>query len=157
MGSGAQYWLMKSEPNVFSIDDLKASRTTYWSGVRNYQARNFMRDQMKAGDGIFFYHSNVDPIGIAGMAEVVKSGYPDFTAWDPNDKYYDPGSLPSNPIWYMVDIRFRKKCRSVISLTRLKETPALKKMEVVQRGSRLSVQPVSPEEWKTVLKFEEWS
>ncbi len=115
-----------------------------------------MRDRMKIGDGVLFYHSNVDPIGIAGMAEVVKEGYPDFTAWDPKDQYYDPGSPPSKPIWYMVDIRFVKKCRSVISLARLKETPALKKMGVVQRGSRLSVQPVSPAEWKTVLKFQEW-
>ncbi len=156
MGSGPQYWLMKSEPNVFSIDDLKASRTTYWSGVRNHQARNFMRDLMKVGDGILFYHSNVDPIGIAGMAEVVRSGYPDFTSWDRKDKYYDPKSLPSKPVWYMVDIRFVKKCRSVISLARLKEVPALKKMRAVQRGSRLSVQPVAPGEWKTILEFKEW-
>jgi len=147
---------MKSEPNVFSIDDLKASKTTYWSGVRNYQARNFMRDRMKVGDRILFYHSNVEPIGIAGMAEVVKAGYPDFTAWDPKDKYYDPASLPSKPVWYMVDIQFMKRCRSVIPLKRLKENPALKKMGVVQKGSRLSVQPVAPEEWKAILKFPEW-
>jgi predicted RNA-binding protein with PUA-like domain len=151
-----QYWLMKSEPNVFSIDDLKASRTTYWSGVRNYQARNFMRDQMKVGDGVFFYHSSSAPVGIAGMAAVIKTGYPDFTAWDPKDKYYDPVSLPSKPVWYMVDIRFVKRCRSVIPLRRLKETPALKKMGVVQRGSRLSIQPVDPKEWQTVLQFPEW-
>jgi predicted RNA-binding protein with PUA-like domain len=155
MGS-SQYWLVKSEPNVFSIDHLKASKTTYWSGVRNYQARNFMRDRMKVGDGVLFYHSNAEPIGIAGMAEVVKAGYPDFTAWDPKDKYYDPASLPSKPVWYMVDIKFMKRCRSVIPLKLLKETPVLKKMGVVQKGARLSVQPVAPEEWKAILKFPEW-
>ncbi len=154
--SGPQYWLVKSEPNVFSIDDFKANQTTYWSGVRNYQARNFMRDRMRVGDGVLFYHSNVEPIGIAGTAEVSKAGYPDFTAWDQKDKYYDAGSLLSKPIWYMVDVRFVKKCRSVIPLKRLKETPALRKMGVVQRGSRLSVQPVAPEEWETILKFPEW-
>lgn len=156
MGSSPQYWLVKSEPNVFSIDDLKSSKTTYWSGVRNYQARNFMRDRMKVGDGVLFYHSNVEPIGIAGMAEVIKAGYPDFTAWEPNDKYYDPASLPSKPVWYMVDIKFVKRCRSVIPLKRLKETPALKKMGVVQKGTRLSVQPVTSQEWKAILKFPEW-
>jgi predicted RNA-binding protein with PUA-like domain len=151
-----QYWLMKSEPNAFSIDDLRASKTTYWSGVRNYQARNFMRDRMKVGDGVLFYHSNVEPVGIAGTAKVVKAGYPDFTAWDPKDHHYDSASLPSKPVWYMVDIQFVKKCRSVISLKRLKETPVLKKMTVVQKGSRLSVQSVAPEEWKAILKFPEW-
>ena len=145
MGSSPQYWLVKSEPDVFSIDHLKTSKTTYWSGVRNYQARNFMRDRMKVGDGVLFYHSNVEPIGIAGMAEVVKEGYPDFTAWDPKDKYYDPTSLPSNPVWYMVDIKFVKRCRSVIPLKRLKETPALKKKGVVQKGRRLSVKTVAPD------------
>ena len=151
-----QYWLMKSEPSVFSIDDLKASRATYWSGVRNYQARNFMRDRMRVGDGVLFYHSNVEPVGIAGLAEVAKEGYPDHTAWDPNDKHYDPKSLPTKPIWFMVDIQFIKKCREVISLKKLKEIPALKKMGVVQKGSRLSVQPVQTEEWKIILKLPEW-
>jgi predicted RNA-binding protein with PUA-like domain len=156
MVASRKYWLLKSEPNAFSIDDLKASKTTYWSGVRNYQARNFMRDEMKVGDGVLFYHSNVEPIGIAGTAKVVKAGYPDFTAWNPKDHHYDPASLPSKPVWYMVDIQFVKKCRSVISLKRLKETAALKKMTVVQKGSRLSVQPVAPEEWEAILKFPEW-
>lgn len=156
MGSGPQYWLMKSEPTVFSIGDLKASKTTYWSGVRNYQARNFMRDQMKVGDGVFFYHSNVEPVGIAGQAEVIKQGYPDFTAWDPKDKYYDIKSISSKPVWYMVDIRFVARCRAVIPLGLLKETPALKKMGVVQQGSRLSIQPVTAKEWQVILKFPEW-
>lgn len=152
-----RYWLMKSEPTVFSIDDLKKSKTTYWSGVRNYQARNLMRDQMKPGDGVLFYHSNVEPVGIAGAAEVVKEGYPDHTAWDPKDRYYDPKSLPEKPIWYMVDIRFVKACHPIISLKQIKKIPGLKKMGVVQRGSRLSVQPVLPDEWKVVMALPEWT
>lgn len=151
-----QYWLMKSEPSSFSIDDLMKSKTTYWSGVRNYQSRNFMRDEMKVGDGVLFYHSNNDPIGIAGMAKVIKRGYPDFTAWDPKDGHYDPKSLPTDPVWFMVDIGFVKKSREVISLQRLKEIPALKKMGVVQKGARLSVQPVRPEEWEIIRKLPEW-
>ena len=151
-----QYWLMKSEPSAFSIDDLMKAKTTYWSGVRNYQARNFMRDEMRVGDGVLFYRSSADPIGIAGMAEVIKAGYPDFTAWDPKDSHYDPKSLPTKPIWFMVDIRFVKKCREVIPLQRLKEIPALKKMRLVQQGSRLSIQPVRPEEWEVVRKLPEW-
>jgi predicted RNA-binding protein with PUA-like domain len=147
---------MKSEPNTFSIDDLMKGKTTYWSGVRNYQARNYMRDQMQVGDGVLFYHSNVDPIGIAGAAEIIKAGYPDFTSWDPKDGHYDPKSPPTKPVWFMVDIAFVKKSREVISLQRLKEIPALKKMVVVQRGSRLSVQPVRAEEWKAILKLPEW-
>lgn len=149
---------MKSEPKEYSIEDLKADTVTGWDGVRNYQARNFMRDDMRVGDGVFFYHSNTKPefVGITGMAKVVKRGYPDDTAWDPNDRHYDPKSRPGNPTWYRVDVRFVKKCKTVIPLRRLKGTPGLKKMVVVQRGSRLSVQPVSPEEWRIILALPEW-
>ena len=151
-----QYWLMKSEPTSFSIKDLAACGTTYWSGVRNFQARNFMRDQMRVGDGVLFYHSSVEPIGIAGRAEVTRCGYPDHTAWDPNDAHYDPKSLPERPTWFMVDIRHVQICREVITLARLKGLPALNDMCVVQRGTRLSVQPVRPNEWRVILGLPEW-
>ncbi len=157
MTAERQYWLMKSEPTVYSINDLKRDRTTYWSGVRNYQARNFMRDQMRVGDGVFFYHSNVEPVGIAGMAEVIKPGYPDHTAWDPKNKYYDPQSLSSRPVWFMVDLRFKKTCREVITLNRLKEIPALKSMMVLRKGNRLSITPVAPGEWEIITGLPEWS
>jgi predicted RNA-binding protein with PUA-like domain len=156
MAPAKQYWLMKSEPTAFSIADLEANRTTYWSGVRNFQARNFMRDQMRVGDGVFFYHSSVEPIGIAGMSEVIKTGYPDFTAWDPKDEHYDPKSTPEHPVWFMVDIRFVRACQDVISLKRLKTIRGLHAMAVVQRGMRLSVQPVSADEWKIILGLPEW-
>ena len=147
---------MKSEPNEFSIDNLKKmpKQTEHWDGVRNYQARNFMRDDMKKGDQVFFYHSNCDEPGIVGIAEVVKEGYPDFTAWDPKDKHYDPKTDPDNPRWMMVDIRFVRKLKHTISLKALKENPALKDMQLVQRGSRLSVMPVEKKEWQAILKME---
>ena len=145
-----QFWLLKSEPSTYSIDDLRRDGTTYWSGVRNFQARNFMRDRMQIGDGILFYHSNVPPIGIAGFAEVVRAGYPDHTAWDPKDRHHDPKSRPDNPIWFMVDIRYLRHCRTVITLAQMKAHPALQKMAVVQRGTRLSVQPVRPDEWDVI-------
>ncbi len=153
------YWLMKSEPKEYSIKDLKADKVTGWDGVRNYQARNFMRDQMRVGDGVFFYHSNAKPgaVGIAGLAKVVKRGYADDTAWDPEDKHFDPKSRPESPIWFRVDVQFVKMCKSVISLRQLKETPGLEKMVAVQKGSRLSVQPVSPKEWFIILKRPEWA
>ena len=132
------FWLMKSEPSVFSIDDLKSSKnkTTYWEGVRNYQARNFLRDKLKKGDGVFFYHSNEEPVGIAGEAVVVKEGYPDLTAFDPKSNYFDPKSDPKNPTWFRVDVQFVRKCPEVITLKMLREIPALKKMMVIQKGSR---------------------
>ncbi len=148
-----QFWLLKSEPSSYSIDDLRRDGTTGWSGVRNFQARNFIRDQMRIGDGILFYHSNVPPIGIAGFAEVARVGYPDHTAWDPNDHHYDPKSLPDNPIWFMVDIRHIRHCRTVITLAQLKAHPALQKMAVVQRGTRLSVQPVRHDEWDVIARL----
>ncbi|MCI0526758.1 MAG: EVE domain-containing protein, partial [Nitrospira sp.] len=151
-----RYWLMKSEPSVFSIDDLKACKVTCWDGVRNYQARNFMRDEVKIGDGVLFYHSSAQPTGVAGLAEVVKESYPDYTAFDPKDIHYDPKSDPKKPTWYMVDVKFVKASKSIISLDRLKTLPALKNMVLFKYG-RLSVQPVTPEEWKIILNLPEWS
>lgn len=147
---------MKSEPNTYSIHDLQRDRTTYWSGVRNFQARNFMRDQMQLGDGVLFYHSNVEPVGIAGMAEVAKTAYPDRTAWDPKDDHFDPKSLPNNPVWYMVDLRFVKACKAVITLPRLRAVPALKSMWVLRKGNRLSITPVTAAEWHAITKLSEW-
>ncbi|HEY0971427.1 MAG TPA: EVE domain-containing protein [Gemmatimonadales bacterium] len=147
-----RYWLMKSEPSVFSFDDLMAApdRTTCWEGVRNYQARNFMRDDMRVGDLVFFYHSSTEPPGIAGVAEVVREAYPDHTALDPASEYHDPKSDPDSPTWLMVDIRAVKPVEPIITLSELRETPGLDGMELLRRGSRLSVQPVSAEHWKVV-------
>jgi len=149
-----KYWLMKTEPSEFSIDDLenKPGQTEHWDGVRNYQARNFMRDDMRIGDQVFFYHSNCDDVGIVGIAEVVKEGYPDFTAWDKKDKHFDPKTDRDNPRWIMVDIRFVQKFNSTISLKALKENPALKNMRLIQRGNRLSVMPVDEKEWQAILE-----
>ena len=150
-----RYWLLKSEPTCFSYDDLLASpgRTTYWSGVRNYQARNFMRDDMKKGDGVLFYYSGADPAGIVGTAEIVREGYPDFSAWDPSDEHYDPKSSESNPIWYMVDIRAGDRFKNFLDLPGLRHVRELEKMELLRKGSRLSVQPVRPDEWATILRI----
>lgn len=145
---------MKSEPESFSIDDLGRSpkKTTYWDGVRNYQARNFMRD-MKVGDQVFFYHSNADPSCIVGIAEVVREAYPDHTAFDPSNHHYDPRSTPVRPVWDMVDIRLVRKFPEPLALETLRDVPGLKGMELLRRGSRLSVQPVSSREWKIILKI----
>jgi predicted RNA-binding protein with PUA-like domain len=150
-----RYWLLKTEPGCFSYEDLLASpkRTAYWDGVRNYQARNFLRDEMKRGDGVLFYYSNAEPSGIVGTAEVVREGYPDFTALDPKEEHFDPKSSEENPIWYMVDIRAGQKFKELLALGDLRHVPALEKMELLRKGSRLSVQPVRPEEWKTVLEL----
>jgi predicted RNA-binding protein with PUA-like domain len=145
---------MKSEPSIFSIDDLaKASRQrTCWDGVRNYQARNFMRD-MHIGDQVLFYHSNADPPAVAGIAEVVKTAYPDRTQFDKDDGHYDPESDRANPRWDMVDIRLVQKFRQPVPLDRLRGEPALKAMVLLRKGSRLSVQPVTREEWTHILKL----
>ncbi|MDH5648774.1 MAG: EVE domain-containing protein [Gammaproteobacteria bacterium] len=150
------YWLMKSEPSEFSIDDLKTrpKQTEHWDGVRNYQARNFMRDQMQKGDQIFFYHSNCEEPGIVGIAEVVKEAYPDHSAFDPKDKHYDPKSDKNNPRWFMVDVKFVKKFRHTISLKDIKDNPILSEMKLVQKGNRLSVLPITKQEWSTILKME---
>jgi predicted RNA-binding protein with PUA-like domain len=148
------HWLMKSEPESYSIHDLAAepTRTTYWSGVRNYQARNFMRS-MRVGDRVLFYHSNADPPAVAGTAIVVRTAYPDFTALDPDDDHYDPKSTRENPIWEMVDIRFERAFPRPVPLDVLRGTPGLKDIELLRHGSRLSVQPVSAEHFEIVLKL----
>lgn len=148
-----RYWLMKSEPSVYSIADLKRDGSTCWDGVRNYQARNFMRDEMKPGDEVLFYHSNTDPMGIYGVAKVAREAYPDHTAFDPTDKHYDPKSDPARPTWMMVDVSYVGTFQEPITLATLKQTVGLEKMAVVQRGSRLSVQPVTPEEWAVVMSL----
>ena len=154
MAEQQRYWLMKSEPDAFSIDDLARSpkQTTSWDGVRNYQARNFMR-AMKAGDQVLFYHSNAQPPCLVGVAEVVKTAYPDATQFDPQDVHYDPGSLPDQPRWDVVDIRFVRKFAAPLSLNLLKEQSSLQGMELLRKGSRLSVQPVSAAEWKEILQL----
>ncbi|MFO8023819.1 EVE domain-containing protein [Thiohalophilus sp.] len=150
------YWLMKSEPDVFGIDDLAAMprKTDHWDGVRNYQARNMMRDEMKKGDQVFFYHSNCKEPGVVGIAEVVKEGYPDHTAWDPKSKYYDPKSDPENPRWYMVNIKFVRKFQRTVTLQEMKQEKALEGMKLLQRGNRLSVMPVDKKHWQHILKME---
>ena len=141
------FWLMKSEPNCYSIDDLKKDKITCWDGVRNYQARNMMRDSMKEKDLVFFYHSNATPPGIVGVAEVCREGYPDHTAFDPKSDHPDPKSDPDNPRWFMVDIRFKQKFKHIISLAELKQIDYLKQMKLLQKGNRLSVMPVTKNEW----------
>jgi predicted RNA-binding protein with PUA-like domain len=153
--SHRRHWLVKSEPDVFSFDDLLArpNRTTHWDGVRNYQARNFMRDDMKPGDLVFFYHSSADPTAIVGVAEVARGGYPDPTALDKKDPHFDPKSKPDAPTWFMVDIRAVEKLARPLTLAELKGTKGLEKMVLLQKGSRLSVQPVSGEEWEIVYRM----
>lgn len=148
-----RYWLVKSEPDVFSIYDLDKSpkKTTYWDGVRNYQARNYMRDEMKTGDLVLFYHSNADSTGAAGVCEVVKEGYPDFTAFDKKDKHYDPKSREAEPTWYMVDIKLIKIFPKIVSLSEIKRNKKLWGMKLVQPGNRLSVMPVEKEEFEEIV------
>ncbi|MCG8377959.1 MAG: EVE domain-containing protein [Proteobacteria bacterium] len=150
------YWLMKSEPSEFSIDDLKNNpgKTEPWDGVRNYQARNMMRDDMKKGDLVFFYHSNCDEPGIVGIMTIHKEGYPDPTAFDPNDKHYDPKSDPDNPRWILVDVKYKRKFKRTISLKELKNHKQLKDMKVLQRGNRLSITPVTKKEWDYISGLE---
>ena len=149
-----QYWLMKSEPNEFSIDDLKKrpDRTESWDGVRNYQARNFMRDDMQVGDRVLFYHSGKSPAVVA-TARIVTKGYPDPTAWDPASKHFDPRSTPDKPVWYMVDIQLEKEFPRPLPLADLRNIPALNDMILLRKGNRLSVMPVSAEEFHTILKL----
>lgn len=149
-----KYWLMKSEPSCFSIDDLRKApeQTTPWDGVRNYQARNFMRNEMTIGDQVLFYHSNCNPPGIIGIAEVTSEAYPDYTAFDPDSEHPDPKSTPENPRWFMVDIRFKEKFKHLIALDSLKQYPELEKMLLLRKGNRLSVLPVSKEEWDFIIQ-----
>lgn len=150
------YWLMKTEPEVYSIDDLMKAKnkTGHWDGVRNYQARNMMRDDMREGDQIFFYHSNCKEPGIAGIARVVKQAYPDHTAFDPEQKYFDPKSDPQNPRWFMVDVQYVRKLKRVITLQELKEHSELQSMLLLRKGNRLSIMPVTKQEWDYILSLE---
>lgn len=151
------YWLFKSEPNTFSIDDLmkRPKQTSHWDGVRNYHVRNLMQHTIKIGDKGFFYHSSCEPPGIVGVMEVVREGYPDFTAWDIDSPYFDAKSTPDKPRWFMVDVKFIKKFPRMISLEEIKKHPKLKNMPVARRGNRLSITPVTVEEWKIILKLAE--
>jgi predicted RNA-binding protein with PUA-like domain len=149
-----KYWLMKSEPDVFSFDDLKSrpKQTEPWDGVRNYQARNFMRDEMKAGDLILFYHSNTNPPGVAGIAEVASEPYADPTAFDKKSKYFDPKSDPDNPRWILVDVKYHADLKRLVSLEEMKGMKALQEMRVLQRGNRLSITPVTKKEFDAIRK-----
>ncbi len=151
------YWLFKSEPDAFSIDDLKAmkGKKDHWDGIRNYQARNLMRDEVKRGDLGFFYHSSCKVPGIVGVVEIVKEAYPDYTAWDPESSYYDPKASEDNPRWVMVDVKFKQKYASVVTLERLRTIDKLNGMALLQKGSRLSIQPVSPAHWKVITQLSE--
>jgi len=151
------YWLMKTEPEVFSIEDLKSrpGQTEPWNGVRNYQARNFMRDDMRREDRVLFYHSNAAPPGVVGTARVAREGYPDPSAWDPDSPYFDPRSTPESPVWMMVDVRFESLFAAPLTLERLRREPALSNMMLLRKGMRLSVQPVTPEEFAAVLRLAE--
>jgi len=151
-----KYWLMKSEPDVFGIDDLENApgMTEPWDGVRNYQARNMMRDDMKTGDLAFLYHSNCKEPGIAGIMKIVREGYPDMTEFDPDAKYFDPKSDPANPRWYRVDVRYVRKLKRIITLSELKELSEVTGLPLVRRGNRLSIMPVSRQQWKFILTLE---
>ncbi|MGB3462745.1 EVE domain-containing protein [Rhodanobacter lindaniclasticus] len=148
------HWLMKSEPDAFSIDDLRRKKREAWDGVRNYQARNFMRDGMRPGDQVFFYHSNCAVPGIVGIAEVATDAYPDPSQFDPKSKYFDPGSSRDNPRWMLVDVKFVKKLKRTISLDELKSDPALDGMALLRKGNRLSVMPVEAAHWRHILTLE---
>jgi predicted RNA-binding protein with PUA-like domain len=149
------HWLFKSEPSTFSIDDLahRPKQTEHWDGVRNYQVRNMLQNEIKKGDLAFFYHSSCDEPGIVGIMEIVKQGYPDFTAWDIQSDHFDPKSTPDHPRWYMVDVKFVKKFPRTIPLTEIKNHPKLKQMQVTRRGNRLSITRVTKEEWEVILKM----
>lgn len=149
-----QYWLFKSDPDTFGLKELRGSpdRTTCWDGVRNYQARNLLRDSIRTGDGVLFYHSQLKPPEIVATAKVVRAGYPDPTQFDPSEPHHDPKSDPQAPRWYAVDIRLEREFGRPVTLPELRETPGLEEMVLLQRG-RLSVQPVTPGEWKIILKL----
>ena len=148
-----RYWLLKCEPETYSIDDLARDGRTTWEGVRNYQARNLLRDGLQEGDGVLFYASNADPSGVSGLAEVARAGYPDAFAWKKGHPYFDPASSKEAPVWYMVDVAFVERFPEVVPLETLKRTKGLEKMAVTQRGSRLSVQPVTKSEYEIVTRL----
>lgn len=146
-----KYWLMKSEPEVFSITDLEKAKTTLWEGVRNYQARNFMMKDMTVGDQVLFYHSNAEPPGIAGIATVSKTAVPDPTQFDKKSEYYDKKSTADKPIWFCVEVKYHKKFKSIFSLSEIKADKNLKNMLVTQKGSRLSIQPVEKNDFQYIV------
>jgi predicted RNA-binding protein with PUA-like domain len=150
----ARYWLMKTEPDAFSIDDLERVRREPWTGVRNYQARNYMRDEMRKGDGVLFYHSSCAEPGVAGIAEVASDAYPDPTQFDRRSDYHDPKSTPEQPRWQLVDVAFRRKLKRTIELAELKADPRLEGFALLQRGNRLSILPVSKAQWDRILSLE---
>lgn len=145
-----RYWLMKCEPSAYAIDDLARDGRTCWEGVRNFQARNFMRDVMQVGDGVLFYASNADPSGVTGLASICRAGYPDHYAWQAGHKYFDARGTEADPVWYMVDVEFVERFAATIPLATLKRTPGLEEMMVTKKGSRLSVQPVTRAEYDVV-------
>ena len=147
-----RHWLMKSEPESFSIDDLQRKGREHWDGIRNYQARNYMRDEMREGDRVLFYHSSTAEPAVVGTARVVREAYPDHTSWDPDSKYFDPKSDPEQPRWFMVEVAFESKFSAPLTLAELRTLPALKEMLLLKRGQRLSIQPVTPEEFEAVLQ-----
>jgi predicted RNA-binding protein with PUA-like domain len=148
-----KYWLMKCEPAAYSIDDLARDGVTTWEGVRNYQARNFLRDQMQVGDGVLFYASSADPSGVTGLAEIARPGYPDAFAWKKGHRYFDAASTPDRPLWYLVDIKFVERFPEIVPLDVLKKTAGLEQMMVIRKGARLSVQPVTRGEFDIVSKL----
>ncbi len=148
-----RFWLMKVEPAAYTIAALERDGRTSWEGVRNYQARNFLRDEMKVGDGVLFYASNADPSGVTGVATIVREGYPDAFAWKRGHEYYDAASTKEAPIWYSVDIGFVERFPAVVPLDTLKQTPGLENMMVTRKGSRLSIQPVTPAEFDIVVRL----
>ena len=150
-----RYWLFKSEPGAYSFDDLVSDGVAEWDGVRNFQARNLLRDEIKEGDGVLFYHSSAKPMAVIGTAVVVREGYPDSTAADPLSLHPDPKHTAENPIWYMVDISARERFAQPVTLATIKETPTLAGMMLVRRGARLSVQPVSEDEWRIIREIGE--
>jgi predicted RNA-binding protein with PUA-like domain len=153
MTTERRYWLMKCEPDAYTIDELARDGRTGWEGVRNYQARNFMRDEMQVGDGVLFYASNADPSGVAGLAKIVRAGYPDASAWTRGHAYFDPRSREDAPIWYRVDVGFVERFPATVSLATLKSTPGLAEMAVTKRGSRLSIQKVTRAEYEIVVRL----
>jgi predicted RNA-binding protein with PUA-like domain len=150
-----KYWLIKSDPEEFSIEQLKKSKdkTTYWNGVRNYQARNFIRDEMKKGDGVLFYHSNTKPNAVVGICEIARGGYPDHSQFDPDDIHFFPSARKEDPTWFMFDIKLSKEFKNIVTLEKLKENPVLKNFRLLQKGNRLSVMPVTKEEFDEVVRM----
>jgi len=150
-----KFWLFKSDPSEFSWEDLKKNKnqTTFWDGIRNYQARNFLRDEVKKGDGVLFYQSSTEPLAILGYCEVVKEGYPDHTQFDEESDHYFPSATQKEPVWFMVDIKLKKEFKKPVTLESIKANPKLKNMKLIQRGQRLSIQPVTKSEWDEVMKM----